>query len=94
MYLAISFICLTHLLQELSQVVVVEGECAHQQGVQDDPAGPDISPRPVILLTLHHTTRESDRREGKGRRRLLECHYPFSGKDVLKKSFWMNIYFF
>lgn len=41
-----------HLLQQLAQVVVVEGQRAHQQGVQDDAARPDVRPTAVILLAL------------------------------------------
>ena len=40
------------LLQQLPKVVVVEGERAHQQGVQDHPAGPDVRPTTVVLLAL------------------------------------------
>jgi len=39
-------------LQQLAQVVVVEGQRTHQQGVQDDPAGPDIRLAAIVLLTL------------------------------------------
>ena len=43
-----------HLLQQLAEVVIVEGEGADQEGVQDDAAGPHVGPGPVILLTLQH----------------------------------------
>ncbi len=43
-----------HLLQELPEVVVVEGERAHQQRVQDDPAGPHVRPAAVVLLPADH----------------------------------------
>ena len=43
-----------HLLEQLAEVVIVEGEGSDQEGVQDDAAGPHVGPGPVILLTLQH----------------------------------------
>jgi hypothetical protein len=40
------------LLQQVAEVVVVEGEGAHQQGVQDDATGPDVGLAPVVLFAL------------------------------------------
>ena len=42
-----------HLLQQLTEVVVVEGQCTHQEGVQDHATRPHVRPPPVVLLPLH-----------------------------------------
>jgi len=39
-------------LQQLAQVVVVEGQRTHQEGVEDDPTGPDIRLAAIVLLAL------------------------------------------
>ena len=41
-----------NLFQEVPQVVVVEGERAHEEGVQNDAARPDVSLPAVVLLAL------------------------------------------
>lgn len=41
-----------HLLQQLPEVVVVEGESTNQEGVQDDPARPHVGASSVVLLAL------------------------------------------
>ena len=58
-----------HLLQQLAEVVIVEGEGADQEGVQDDAAGPHVGPGPVILLTLQQP--EGEMRKMK--KNLLHC---------------------
>ena len=57
-----------HLLQQLTEVVIVEGEGADQEGVQDDAAGPHVGPGPVILLTLQQPGGEMRKM-----RKLLHC---------------------
>ena len=42
------------LFQELPQVVVVEGEGADEEGVEDDPAGPHVRSPAVVLLALKY----------------------------------------
>lgn len=39
-------------LQQLAQVVVVEGQRTHQEGIEDDPTGPDIRLAAIVLLAL------------------------------------------
>lgn len=43
-----------HLLQQLSQVVVVEGQGADEQRVQDHSRGPDVRSPAVVLLAPDH----------------------------------------
>ena len=43
-----------HLLQQLSQVVVVEGESSDEQRVQDHSRGPDVRSPAVVLLAPDH----------------------------------------
>ena len=45
------------LLQQVPEVVVVEGQGADQQGVQDDPARPDVRLPPVVFLALEGNPR-------------------------------------
>ena len=45
------------LLQQVPEVVVVEGQGADQQGVQDDPARPDVRLPPVVFLALEGNAR-------------------------------------
>ena len=40
------------LLQELPQVVVVEGKGPDEEGVQDDAAGPHVGPGAVVTFSL------------------------------------------
>jgi len=43
---------LLHLLEQVAEVVVVEGEGADEQGVEDDATRPDIRLPAVVLLAL------------------------------------------
>ena len=43
------------LLQQLAQIVVVEGQRPHQEGVQYHAAGPDVRAPAVVLFTLKYT---------------------------------------
>ena len=41
-----------HFFQKVPQVVVVEGQRAHQEGVEDDPARPNVGLSAVVFLAL------------------------------------------
>lgn len=87
------------LLEQLPEVIIVEGQSADEQRVEDDPAGPDVGPPAVVLLPPDHlgtgVVRGAAARLQHGPRRLQRSHAKVRNLNVVllvqEQVLWFQI---
>ena len=69
------------LVKEMRQVIMIEGKSTSEEGVENDPAGPDIG-RSAVIVAAHHDLRSSVVRAAAGGAEEVRLSLPGSHSEV------------